>query len=207
VRRAGFALLASLALAGATACGVVVESTTTATQVVTQAVPVVAAAGSGAQAAPLSGHAASKLFGRFTYRINGDGTITQDARWVRRYIAQGRVPILGTVRCHRMLFPQLTRALAEVERAGLAQLIDLDDFRRMGGCWVARQQLWDPTKPLSMHAWGLAIDFNVARNQYGATPRMDPRIVAIFERWGFRWGGRWSPPDGMHFELGALVRA
>jgi hypothetical protein len=35
---------------------------------------------------------------------------------------------------------------------------------------------------------------------------MDPRIVEIFDRWGFVWGGRWSTPDGMHFELGALLR-
>jgi D-alanyl-D-alanine carboxypeptidase len=25
--------------------------------------------------------------------------------------------------------------------------------------------------------------------------------VAIFERWGFTWGGRWLVLDGMHFEL------
>jgi hypothetical protein len=35
---------------------------------------------------------------------------------------------------------------------------------------------------------------------------MDPRVVAIFEKWGFRWGGRWTKPDGMHFELAAVLR-
>jgi hypothetical protein len=34
---------------------------------------------------------------------------------------------------------------------------------------------------------------------------MDPRVVSIMEKWGFRWGGRWSPPDGHHFELAALI--
>jgi hypothetical protein len=29
---------------------------------------------------------------------------------------------------------------------------------------------------------------------------MDPRIVDIFRRWGFAWGGTWVRPDGMHFE-------
>ncbi len=57
-----------------------------------------------------------------------------------------------------------------------------------------------------MHAWGLAVDFNVRGNEFGNhNPEMDPRIVEIFERWGFVWGGRWSTPDGMHFELGALL--
>jgi hypothetical protein len=105
-----------------------------------------------------------------------------------------------------MMVPQLAAALADVQRAGLASKIDLDDFRSSGGCYVARKMLWDPKLPVSMHAWGLAVDFNVSSNQYGARPTMDPQIVAIFERWGFRWGGRWQTPDGMHFELAAIVR-
>lgn len=154
----------------------------------------------------LTGRAASQLFGSFSYMINGDGTIRQDPNWVRRYIVRVRVPILRWVTCHRMMVPQLAGALGEVQRAGLASAIDLADFREAGGCYVARQMLWDPKLPVSMHAWGLAVDFNVARNQYGARPTMNPRIVEIFERWGFRWGGRWETPDGMHFELAGLIR-
>jgi D-alanyl-D-alanine carboxypeptidase-like protein len=154
----------------------------------------------------LTGSMAARSFGSFRYVINSDGTIAQDAAWVRANIVGARVPILGSVRCHRLIIPQLTAALSEIERAGLAGAIDLADFHRSGGCYVARTQLWDPARPLSMHAWGLALDINVAPNGYGATPHQDPRLVATFERWGFRWGGRWSPPDGMHFELGALLR-
>jgi hypothetical protein len=32
---------------------------------------------------------------------------------------------------------------------------------------------------------------------------MDPRIVRIFQKWGFLWGGRFLTPDGMHFEYGS----
>ncbi len=154
----------------------------------------------------LTGRAASQLFGSFRYVVNEDGTIEQDPSWVRRYIVRARVPILRWVTCHRMMVPQLAGALAEVKGAGLASKIDLADFREAGGCYVARKMLWDPSLPVSMHAWGLAIDFNVSTNRYGASPTMDPRIVAIFERWGFRWGGRWKTPDGMHFELAGLIR-
>jgi hypothetical protein len=56
-----------------------------------------------------------------------------------------------------------------------------------------------------MHAWGLAIDFNARDNGYGVIPKMDLRIVEIFEKWGFSWGGWWSVPDGMHFELERVV--
>ena len=56
-----------------------------------------------------------------------------------------------------------------------------------------------------MHAFGLAVDLNVSSNYYGTRGDMDPEIVAIFEKWGFLWGGRWSQPDPMHFELARLV--
>ena len=151
----------------------------------------------------LTGRASSQLFGSFSYVVNGDGTIRQDPDWVSRYIVRARVPIFGTVTCHRMMIPQLAAALGEVQRLGLASAIDLDQY---GGCYVARKILWDPANPVSMHAWGLAIDFNVAGNRYGARPTMHPRIVEIFQRWGFRWGGTWQTPDGMHFELAGIIR-
>jgi hypothetical protein len=68
------------------------------------------------------------------------------------------------------------------------------------------------TDALSMHAFGAAIDINTDFSDYwrwagtNATPggkwrnRIPPQIVAIFERHGFIWGGRWSHFDTMHFE-------
>jgi hypothetical protein len=56
-----------------------------------------------------------------------------------------------------------------------------------------------------MHAFGLAVDLNVSTNLFGTRGDMDPRVVEIFEKWGFLWGGRWSQPDPMHFELTRLV--
>jgi hypothetical protein len=64
-----------------------------------------------------------------------------------------------------------------------------------------------PGKPISRHAWGLAFDINVPANGYGAAPTLDPRIVEVFRRWGFKWGGDFSTPDGMHFELQQVVRS
>ena len=67
------------------------------------------------------------------------------------------------------------------------------------------------TEQRSMHSWGAAIDLNPAYADYwrwkrswgGADTyanRIPQRIVAVFERHGFIWGGRWSHYDTMHFE-------
>ena len=67
------------------------------------------------------------------------------------------------------------------------------------------------TGQTSMHAWGAAIDINTRVSDYwlwhrgGGDPppyvnRVPPGIVAVFERHGFIWGGRWAHFDTMHFE-------
>jgi hypothetical protein len=151
----------------------------------------------------LTGADARNAFEPFNYIDMGDGMIQIDPAWVSRNIVRRAVPILkGEVVCHRLMVDQLAGALGEIEQRGLAHLIDPSQY---GGCWVPRHIDFNPAKPLSMHGWGLAADFNVSTNGLGQKPTMDPRIVEIFDRWGFVWGGRWSRPDGMHFELGALV--
>jgi hypothetical protein len=151
----------------------------------------------------LGGDETNEAFEPFTYVSLGDGMIDIDPDWVRRNIVRAEVPVFrGEVVCHRLMIPQLRGALQEIVDRGLDHLIDTSDY---GGCWVPRHILFNPGRPLSMHAWGLAIDFNVQTNMYGASPQMDRRIVEIFERWGFAWGGHWSTPDGMHFELAALL--
>lgn len=155
----------------------------------------------------ITGTAAARAFGSFSYVQNEDGTISPDPAWVKRNIVRGRVPILGDVVCHRLMIPQLTAALSEIEKQGAASSIDAADYHFQGGCYVPRLiRGEDPTRPVSMHAWGLAVDVNVKDNPSGSSSRQDPRVVEAFERWGFRWGGRWSPPDAHHFELAALIR-
>lgn len=151
-----------------------------------------------------SGAAAQKAIGSFKYTGNADGTIHQDAGWVAKNITSRNIPILGRVRCHRAMFTQLEAALTEIQAAGLAAEIKPGQY---GGCYVPRFIQRDGSRPLSMHAWGLAVDINTLDNPQGATPRINAEVVAIFEKWGFRWGGRWSPPDGHHFELAALIQS
>lgn len=138
----------------------------------------------------------------FTYTSRGDGTIAIHGDWVANNIVTVEIPGMGTTRCHKAMAPQLQAALREVAEAGLYDHFDPSQF---AGCFVARHILWNPSRALSMHAWGLAIDFNARDNGYGVVPKMDLRIVEIFEKWGFSWGGWWSVPDGMHFELERVI--
>lgn len=140
-------------------------------------------------------------FGEFAAEPSGGGTIQVDDRWRAASIRSGNVPILGNVTCHRRLFPQLEDALAEVQSAGLAYLVDPSDY---GGCYSPRYVASSSGPRLSHHSWGIAIDINVAENAFGTKADQDPRLVEIFERHGFTWGGRWLIPDGMHFEWAAF---
>jgi D-alanyl-D-alanine carboxypeptidase-like protein len=153
-----------------------------------------------------TGPAAARAFGTIRYQPQEDGSIVPERSWVGRNIATQSVPILGRVTCNRLMFRQLTGALKEIEASGLASKIDVADFHYQGGCYVPRFIDRNPHRSLSRHAWGLAVDINVATNPEGGASMQDPAIVAAFERWGFRWGGRWNPPDPMHFELAGLLQ-
>ena len=152
----------------------------------------------GRGTARLDGHAAGE-FEPLAFDDRGEGRIEPDPDWVEEHIVTADVPLLdGQVRCHELLVPQLEGALGELEERDLGHLIDPGQY---GGCWVPRHIMHEPDRALSLHAWGLAVDLNVSTNRYGDEPQMDERVVEVFERWGFAWGGHWRTPDGMHFEL------
>jgi D-alanyl-D-alanine carboxypeptidase len=137
------------------------------------------------------------LFGEFAAAPDPvrPGYLRIDPAWERTNIATERVPILGDVTCNVALFPQLRGALRELVRRGLR-----DTITSYAGCYARRFANRDPNQAISHHTWGIAVDVNVPQNPYGAPPDQDPRLVRVFERWGFIWGGRFIRPDGMHFE-------
>jgi hypothetical protein len=150
----------------------------------------------------LTGSKAARAFGAFSYRYFPDGTIQPDSRWVSENIVTASVPIFGRVTCHRLMVPQLRGALADVQAAGLASSLHSYD-----GCYVPRFIESNPEHAISLHTWGIAIDLDASTNYRGIKGSMDPKVVEIFKRWGFRWGGDWEYTDPMHFELGALLRS
>ena len=127
----------------------------------------------------------------------GDDWVRLDPAFVRRHIVSRRVPILGSVTCHRKMIRPLRAALGELSRRGLSHVVDPGDY---AGCYAPRRI--QPSGQLSLHAWGVAIDLNAAANPWLGRSRQDPRLVRTMLRHGFSWGGDWpTRPDPMHFEL------
>jgi len=129
----------------------------------------------------------------------GDPVIFRQ-QWINEHIAFVDLPIVGSIRCNTAVHAQLVAALAAIEAAGLANLIDVADTRAHGGCFYPRTIRGSSGGALSRHSWGVAFDLNPNTNRFGTTPTIDQRIVAIFREQGFAWGGSWVRPDGMHFE-------
>ena len=146
---------------------------------------------------------AKLLVGEFPYQQSKEGKITADPSWVHDNITPRRffegIPVRAA--CHRVVWAPLQGALNEVKRAGLEKLIDVDNTNMYGGCFYARlNRVSGNIGYLSRHSWGMAFDMNTNTNSQGRAPNMDCRIVRIFRKWGFAWGGNFTPADGMHFE-------
>lgn len=151
---------------------------------------------------PLSQPHLKELIGEFTVRRTAT-TISIDPGWVMKNVISTDFPIIGRVRCNRVITGALRDSLQEIELAGLAPLINILDTARYGGCFNGREIRTTggvSGKNLSRHSWGAAIDINPSANRFGRPPVMDARIVDVFRRHGFAWGGTWATPDGMHFE-------
>lgn len=155
----------------------------------------------GGRRAFLTGDEAAREFGTFRYRWKADGALWIEPEFVRENIRTERVPLLGQVRCHRLMLPQLRGALQEVVDRGLASRIHPEQY---GGCFVPKGIEGSPGA-ISLHTWGIAIDLNVPGNLRGTEGEIDRRVVAIFKRWGFAWGGDWSWTDPMHFEMAGVL--
>lgn len=135
-------------------------------------------------------------FGEFSYRRGPGREFTQESAWAAEHIVSEDVPLLGRVACHRAIMDAVRGALGELEERGLGWLVDADGY---AGCYNPR--LTSTLDSVSRHAWGIALDINEHKNPYGQAGAQDPRLVEVFERWGFRWGGEWLIPDPAHFEL------
>ncbi len=76
---------------------------------------------------------------------------------------------------------------------------------RAGWCWGYAWRAIRGAFSLSKHAPGIAIDLNAPRHPLGRRGTFSPgqvrQIRALCQKYGLKWGGDWSRPDEMHFEI------
>ena len=136
-----------------------------------------------------------EMFGDFQIKERDGVWITTEPEWREENIQNKRMPILGITRCHRLMWEPLEGALNQILEEGLEEYLSIEEWRSSGGCYAPRRiNRFDAGGSISRHAWGIAIDINT-KSSY------PPRVVQIFNDWGFAWGGTWTSPDEMHFEL------
>ncbi len=136
-----------------------------------------------------------EMFGDFQIKERDGVWITTEPEWREENIQNKRMPILGITRCHRLMWEPLEGALNQILEEGLEEYLIIEEWKSSGGCYAPRRiNRFDAGGSISRHAWGIAIDINT-KSGY------PPRIVEIFNDWGFAWGGTWTSPDEMHFEL------
>ena len=109
----------------------------------------------------------------------------------------------------RILFNGNQQAAAQLQKVSdeLDRLPeeDLRCLRHLGGTYSFRKIAG--TDRLSAHSYGIAIDIDTRHSSYWQWDKeqryrndIPQKIVEIFERHGFVWGGRWYHYDTMHFE-------
>ena len=134
-------------------------------------------------------------FGDFQIKEKDGTWIIIEPAWRNENIERKEMPIIGRATCNKIMWKPLLGALNQVIDEGLENTLYKEEFQKSGGCYAPRRiNRFNAGGSISRHAWGIAIDINVKSGYH-------PRVVEIFNEWGFAWGGTWTSPDEMHFEL------
>ena len=144
-------------------------------------------------------------FGDIRKFIKEDGTL--DPLWEQQQLTRAPLPFpvpftvpphapVTRIFCHKKLADIFPQVFTEIQKQGLA-----GEIVRYGGCFNFRTKR--TSSKLSTHSWGIAIDLNPETNQQGTDGNMNPKVIKIFQSFGFKWGGEFSgkSKDPMHFQF------
>lgn len=149
-------------------------------------------------------------FGQFRYRDLSGGRIEVDPQWVAANIVTITLPGLNRqVQVHKDAADNFITAFNYIKNGTAIvngkEVSLLSLVKTMDGTYVSRHVNWDPSRGLSNHSWGTAIDINASGHFGYIDPEKDsddPNLILwkkAFEPAGFSWGNRYS--DSMHYEL------
>lgn len=145
------------------------------------------------------------VFGDLRPYVQEDGTIS--AEWESMMLTTLVLPfsmpldwersvLVSKMRCHKLIADTFEEVFNQIVEQGLQSTV-----KTFGGCYEGRTQRG--ANVISTHAWGIAIDLNPFENQMGTHGNMDMRLVTLFRKCGFKWGGDFvgSRTDPMHFQF------
>ena len=146
-----------------------------------------------------------KVYGRFDYQELTNGRIAIDANWSAENIQVFRLHTGRSIKLHRLVGAEFVRLFEQACRASGYTPESVQT-------WVPRHTLWDPKASLSLHSWGIAVDFNPSENTMGGTDgkggasklRQHPAFVDVFKKAGWTWGGDWNMKEDMHFQRASV---
>jgi len=147
---------------------------------------------------PYGREGANAVYGRFQYKQPNPEkrAIVLLGNWTKDHIVKVKLHSGKTVRLHKLIADEFVDVFRRAcEAAG--------ETPKSVQTFVPR--LTNGLQKLSMHSWGIAVDFDPTENPYGGRNswmRTDAgqRFVQVFEDAGWTWGGRWSFKDDMHFQ-------
>lgn len=165
---------------------------------------------------PIGTAGRKKLFGDFEYElapakdnpekivVKGDW-VTKNLRTIQLVPALAALPGADIAILHKLAVPKFEALIKAWEDAGL-----LGDVLTWNGSYSARLVRGTTQGTLSAHSWGTAFDINAKWNGLGVKPPAEGvhgsvlRLVPIADKLGWCWGGQFTRPDAMHFELSKL---
>lgn len=141
-------------------------------------------------------------FGDLKKYVHEDGTL--DPKWEEEHITHIALPaplrlagdtvVAKRVSCHKLVATVLLEALNEIHKEGL-----WEEINPYGGGFNFRSKRG--SDKFSLHCWGIAWDFRPDQNKLDTEGSMHPKVVEIFEKHGFLWGGHFrGRKDPMHVQ-------
>lgn len=154
----------------------------------------------GLDAAPMpkGKPAINALYGDPKPKPTATGRLNVDPAWRRASIVQASLHTGQTLPVHRLIAQEIVILFSLACK--------ISGYKpRSDGCWVPRCKNWNPSNDPSSHTWAIALDFNASRNRRGRTDTElrqpgNRLFVAVFEVFGWEWGGDFGTPDDMHFQ-------